>query len=134
VPDDLGGAIVVWEDGRNGVDWDIYASHLDALATGIRQQVPVMNSITLLPNAPNPFSTGTHIRFELSRESDVLLEFFDVSGRRILTRMLESRGSGGHVISFDGRSANGIPLPSGVYMYRVRDLWSSATGKITIQR
>ena len=38
VRDGAGGAIITWRDGRNGVDWDIYAQRVNA--AGVPQWTP----------------------------------------------------------------------------------------------
>jgi hypothetical protein len=70
--------------------------------------------------APNPFATGTVVRFRLSEPARVTLNVYDVAGRRV-RRVLAPRwlGTGGHETVWDGRDDRGRRVPSGVYYLRL---------------
>ena len=74
---------------------------------------------TLKPCRPNPFNPRTTIAFDLHRPGHVELGVFDARGRRVATLVSESRGAGGHTVDWDGRSADGGTVPSGVYFARL---------------
>ena len=74
---------------------------------------------SLKQNYPNPFNTSTNIRFELSVPERVTLEIFDINGREIETLVDEVRPAGHHRIRWNARDANGNPVPSGMYVYRL---------------
>ncbi|MFN8179092.1 MAG: FlgD immunoglobulin-like domain containing protein [bacterium] len=78
------------------------------------------SGLALLSNAPNPFRTTTTLRFGLARSSDVQIALYDVQGRAVWTQVLPAQAAGWHSVSFAGTDDRGRPLPSGVYMYRVR--------------
>lgn len=80
--------------------------------------------ITELRNYPNPFSDEVYFSFldgEQTEDLDVVLEVFDVMGRRVA--MLQERTSSvsGVVpaIRWDGRGSGGAALPPGMYLYRL---------------
>jgi hypothetical protein len=133
VPDGAGGAIVTWRDLRSG-DWDIYAQHVDAIATSVPGRVPATSTLTLYPCAPNPFAGGTSLRFQLGDASVVRMEIFDVAGRRVHAQTFGRFEAGLHGIFYDGRDANGRTLPSGVYIYRIQTPGAVAKGKMVIRR
>jgi hypothetical protein len=67
---------------------------------------------------PNPFGARTTIRFTASRDGRVTVSIHDVAGR--LVRALERPvPAGSHEIAWDGRTADGLRAPSGVYFARV---------------
>ena len=66
-------------------------------------------------NYPNPFSTSTWIPFHLSSSSNVVLEVFDMLGRRVATLANASYPAGDHRISFQADE-----LPNGLYHYRMK--------------
>ncbi|HEX28731.1 TPA: T9SS type A sorting domain-containing protein, partial [Candidatus Poribacteria bacterium] len=76
-------------------------------------------------NYPNPFNPETWIPFELSKESDVKIEIYDISGRLIRVLNL-GRLKAGRYISrdkaayWDGRNQNGELVSSGIYYYVIQ--------------
>jgi M6 family metalloprotease-like protein len=73
----------------------------------------------LAQNFPNPFNPTTTISFYLPVRMKVRLEVFDVSGR-LVTRLGDGvYGAGPHQSGWNGTDANGTPVSSGVYVYRL---------------
>ena len=56
---------------------------VNALLTAVDGQVP--RQFALYQSSPNPFGPQTAIRLDVPRSGRVLLEIFDVSGRRLRT-------------------------------------------------
>jgi hypothetical protein len=71
-------------------------------------------SVELHQNYPNPFNPVTVIEYQLPVSSDVTLEVFDLTGRRVAVLVDELRPAGQNRISF-----NASGLSSGVYLYRL---------------
>ncbi|TVR34627.1 MAG: T9SS C-terminal target domain-containing protein, partial [Balneolaceae bacterium] len=69
----------------------------------------------IFPNFPNPFNPSTNIRYQLSQQSDVIVNVFDVVGRKVATLVDEQQVAGIYQVQFDGRN-----LASGVYMLRIQ--------------
>jgi hypothetical protein len=82
------------------------------------RQVPT--EYELAQNYPNPFNPTTLITYSLPKDSRVTLEIYDVTGR--LVNMLVSRDqeAGRYRIQWDGRTASGTSVASGIYLYRLR--------------
>lgn len=74
----------------------------------------------LLQNYPNPFNAGTRIEFHLSRASSVTLTIFNAMGQRIRTLIDQSMSRGVHRVRWDGTTAGGKAVSSGVYFYRLK--------------
>ncbi|HKW12880.1 MAG TPA: hypothetical protein VJS69_00190, partial [Candidatus Krumholzibacteria bacterium] len=77
VVDGAGGAIMAWQDLRNG-DYDIYAQRVVAggvVLTGVRDSPSVTNA-WLGRNYPNPFSAQTAFDLALSRDAEVKIDVF----------------------------------------------------------
>ena len=68
----------------------------------------------LLNNYPNPFNPVTTIPYELSRQSRVRIEVFDILGRRVATLVNNTQQSGRYLVNFDGTR-----LASGSYIIRM---------------
>ena len=80
---------------------------------------PVPRTARLHQNYPNPFNPGTVIGYSLSVSSDMLLEVFDLSGRKVRTLINGSRNSGSGQVQWDGTSDTGLRVASGIYFYRL---------------
>ena len=74
----------------------------------------------LLPNYPNPFNSGTVIRFSLPASGAVELAIFDLVGQRVAALTRGVRQAGTHAVRWDGRDEAGRALASGVYLCRLR--------------
>lgn len=79
----------------------------------ISNQIP--QNFKLYQNYPNPFNPVTYIKFDLISKSNVTLEVFDITGRKITTFAENvSLDAGTYGFSF-----NASALSSGVYFYRM---------------
>ncbi|MDZ7757115.1 invasin domain 3-containing protein [Rhodohalobacter sp.] len=67
----------------------------------------------LMPNYPNPFNPTTTIQYQLREQTHVMIEVYDVIGRRIQLLANETQLSGQHRVNFDGTN-----LSSGLYFIR----------------
>jgi len=73
---------------------------------------------------PLPYRGGSlHVSFGVtglfaSGAGEVVVELFDVGGRRVKTLARGPSGAGYHTVTWDGRDDSGIPLPDGVYFLR----------------
>jgi hypothetical protein len=76
-------------------------------------------SFALAQNYPNPFNPTTVIDFSLPRAGWVSLDVYNVLGRKVRNLVDEYLPAGNHRVEFDGRSADGGSLASGVYLYRL---------------
>ncbi|MFP4545022.1 MAG: immunoglobulin domain-containing protein, partial [Candidatus Kapaibacterium sp.] len=75
-----------------------------------------MNSVKVLPNVPNPFSSSTEIRFELSELSSVDITVTDSRGNEIT--VLENKSLKAGTQSFT-LNADDYKLASGAYRYSI---------------
>ncbi len=75
---------------------------------------------------PNPFNPITTIAFTLPQPATVQLDIFDLNGRLVTTIADGSFGVGRHQATWNGSTAKGEPVASGVYFCRL-----SATGSST---
>jgi len=74
----------------------------------------------LLQNYPNPANPTTRITFTLPQKAHVTLEIYNLLGQRVRTLVDGVREAGSHSVLWDGRDDSDKPLPSGVYLYRLR--------------
>lgn len=69
-------------------------------------------------NFPNPFNPATTISYQLVEDAEVVLEIFDLMGRKLATMLNERKSAGYHTVQWVGRDQHGNITPSGVYLYR----------------
>ena len=85
--------------------------------------------LTLKKNYPNPFSETTTIDHRLAREARVVVEVYDVLGRRVATMNEGMQARGSHRTVFDAGQ-----LASGTYLYRLRIGGRAVTRKMVLVR
>lgn len=101
---------IYWDGGGTSVGYD---------------EVTPGRKLQLFPNAPNPFTVTTEIRFDLPAAGTYDIVVYDVAGRRVAG----SRGTGTaglNTVRWDGRNDDGVAVGSGVYYYRLE-----AGGEVT---
>lgn len=72
-------------------------------------------AVSLDQNYPNPFNPSTVISYQISTNSMVKLEVFDMLGRKVSTLVDGRKAAGSHQVTF-----NASRLSSGMYIYRLR--------------
>ncbi len=83
------------------------------------EPAPTPKKYALYQNFPNPFNPSTTIRYYLEESGSVLLEVYTIRGVRVRTLVSEWQEKGEHSAVWNGTNNFGIPLPSGVYFYRL---------------
>ena len=111
------GAIVVWQDYRNGSNYDIYINGFNT--TGIYTAIEnggatIPLEYKLSQNYPNPFNPSTQINYQIPKTSNVKLSIFNALGQEVSVLINESQNAGNHNIEW-----NASAFPSGIYFYRL---------------
>jgi len=71
-------------------------------------------------NHPNPFNSGTAIRFALPQAAQVELTLYNLAGQQVTRLLRGQRPAGRYTLTWDGLNAAGETLATGVYIYRLR--------------
>ncbi len=88
--------------------------------TAIEDPAPdVTKAFYLGKNYPNPFNPSTTIPFTVSTRSEVEITVYDNTGRRIKTLAKGEYAPGNYTVQWNGKTAAGRPVASGVYFYRM---------------
>lgn len=74
----------------------------------------------LLPAFPNPFSSQVQIPYRVKQATEVHIYVYDIRGRRVHGYSQMHDKSGEYHFSWNGVSANGRPLPSGLYFITMK--------------
>ena len=87
----------------------------------VNQLVPT--EFKLFQNYPNPFNPSTRIQYQVSGNSHVSLNVYDVLGNEVAILVDEYKPAGSYEVEFDAssgvRSASG-GLASGIYFYQLK--------------
>jgi hypothetical protein len=94
-------------------------------------EVELPNQFLLYYNYPNPFNSGTTIKFDLPESGLVVISIYDISGKLVKVLVNESRTAGSHSVKWDGRDSAGNAMPSGIYLCRMNV--RTINGKIFVQ-
>lgn len=111
---------------NNNVAWAPVIS-LGLSTSNTQSESTIPEKVALYDAYPNPFNPSATIEFSLPQLSNVRLEVYDVTGRRIALIMDEQRREGLHSVQFD---ASG--LSTGIYFYRLTTEQFSETKKMTL--
>ncbi len=74
----------------------------------------------LSQNYPNPFNPSTSIRFEIPSRNRVMLDVFDILGRKVKNLVNKDLPAGKYLATWDGRNEGGMAVASGVYFYTIK--------------
>ncbi len=87
-----------------------------AVAAGDDLKYP---KISLDPNFPNPFNASTVIQYHLDRSAVVKLVIFNLQGQEIIRLVQDQQSPGAKRIIWTGKNAQGVFVPSGIYLYQL---------------
>ncbi|MEZ5064156.1 MAG: T9SS type A sorting domain-containing protein [bacterium] len=122
VSDDLGFRLA-WAATFNG-EQDVYFGRKLVPAVAVDENLGPRPGV-LLACDPNPFDSGTTIRYEVPRDSHVTLKVYDALGRWVTTLVDADRAAGTYSARFDGEN-----LASGMYFTHLSAGGVSATEKV----
>jgi len=99
--------------------------------------LPVIKGMVLLQSYPNPFNPETWIPYELSKDTHVTIEIYNVAGQLVRTLDIGAQPRGRYISKqkaarWDGRTKVGERSSSGVYFYVLRAGNFTATRKMVI--
>lgn len=83
------------------------------------QSPSLPQEINLEQNFPNPFNSGTEIRFSLATAGQAELTIYNLVGQEIATLIDAQLPAGPHIAVWNGRNNTGKDLATGVYFYRL---------------
>ncbi len=93
------------------------------------------DGLYLAPGAPNPFTSGTRLVFELAAGGDVGVRILNAQGRLVRHLMPERfLREGRHTVTWDGRDGMGRPVEAGVYLVSVGSGPTTAVRKLVLRR
>jgi murein DD-endopeptidase MepM/ murein hydrolase activator NlpD len=117
---------------HRGETYHYWVSAVTPDGTRIRSRIVLAalpaETTTLAANFPNPFNPSTTIQYTLAEPAPIRLAVFDARGALVAVLVEGPRTQGRHTAQWDGRDADGKPVASGVYFFRL------VAGKQTLTR
>lgn len=95
--------------------WRIRASNIGGISEWSEtfRFTSVVDETKISENFPNPFNTVTNLRYQLAGQTNVLIDLYDVSGRRVAVLVDGEQAPGVYV-----ESLQAYPFASGIYLLR----------------
>tara|TARA_B100001250_G_scaffold393375_1_gene396106 strand:+ start:1351 stop:5055 length:3705 start_codon:yes stop_codon:yes gene_type:complete len=78
-------------------------------------------------NYPNPFLTTTQFSFEITKKSDLEIDIFTLSGRKIKHLKYTDANAGFKIVDWNGKDIYGGEIAKGVYLYRIKATSDNST-------
>ncbi len=91
-------------------------------------------AFALSPNYPNPFNPSTRFSFRLAVPSRVSADVWNLTGQRVASLADRTFPAGEHALEWDGRTNQGVPAPSGVYLIRLQAGGNATVRKMVLER
>jgi photosystem II stability/assembly factor-like uncharacterized protein len=104
----------------------------DLVSVGAENPLP--QNFGLSQNYPNPFNPSTGLAFNLPQAGHARLVIYDLMGRVVRTLADMPMEEGHHVITWNGRGADGGRASSGVYFARLYFDGMSSTIRMTLEK
>ena len=109
----------MWYTGFDGSTWRIGQADAQAVIISVDYFGNSIRKFELAQNYPNPFNPVTTLRYALPQSAHVLLVIYDVNGREVRRLVDGLQPPGDHQIIWDGSTARGRHIPSGIYIARL---------------
>ena len=112
------GLLRMLSDGAGQDTVDVYLEGEGVGVVGIVGDESLPRRFDVAQNYPNPFNPVTEIRYELPRSSEVSLSVYNLLGQKVRTLVSGYQSAGRYNVEWSGDNDNGLPVSSGVYIYR----------------
>ena len=98
-------------------------------------QSEIPTNFRLRQNYPNPFNPETNITFDIPANSPgehIRLEIFDLLGRKVRTLASGHYAPGTYSMQWNATDDAGLPVASGIYVYRLSSPSTNVTKKMVL--
>ncbi len=92
---------------------------------------PVLQA-SLQQNYPNPFNPETTISFFVEKNSEVIIDVYDIKGRKVKSLVRDNFSRGNHSIVWNSTNEEGNLVASGIYLYKMRSGSFSSSRKMIL--
>ena len=99
-----------------------------------QDRLGLLDAPQLQQNAPNPFNSQTVLSYFLPAAGPARVEVFSLTGQRVAVLHQGPQSAGHHRLHWNGLDAEGRPLASGIYLYRLATDFGVLTRKLMLLR
>jgi hypothetical protein len=78
------------------------------------------DELLLYQNYPNPFNWCTKIEYKVGRDSRAVLKLYNIQGQEVKTLVNKEVHFGHYTVQWDGTDDMRIPVPSGLYICKLK--------------
>ena len=112
----------------------VYSSLFDCISASTLDVGEKISPSTfyLYQNHPNPFNPITQINYQLSKNSHIKIEVYDMMGKLVKTLVNEFQSPGYRFVKWDGQNFENQKVSSGVYFYSLQSESFIATKKMIL--
>jgi hypothetical protein len=71
-------------------------------------------------NYPNPFNPSTNVDFTIPAASDISFTIYSITGAEVYSHERADLQAGSYQVTWNGKNAYGMQVPSGIYFYELR--------------
>lgn len=103
-------SLLTWGSNSDNDPWEIQIN-----TSGLSENNALPSDFHLYTNYPNPFNPATTFKYELPKESKVVLSVFDMSGRLVETLVNQTQSAGYYSVQWDATYYS-----TGVYFYQIK--------------
>ncbi|MFC1724587.1 FlgD immunoglobulin-like domain containing protein [candidate division KSB1 bacterium] len=109
-----------------------YSAKLTFVVTGVDPETGALlpDEFGIKQNFPNPFNPSTQIKYQLPEAASVTIKVYNILGKEIRTLVNAKESAGYKTVMWDGLDNNGVPVASGIYLYRIKAGQFNATKRM----
>jgi len=89
-------------------------------STSINSGFEIPSDWELFQNFPNPFNNSTTIKFSVPYASRIVLDIYDLQGRKVKSLINADYGPGEFSIFWNGTNNHGVTVATGVYLMKLQ--------------
>jgi hypothetical protein len=134
--DDSGNVYIAFTDNRFGKEL-LFVTKATLESTNVTEQPSPLSSPEkemLHQNYPNPFNAKTTIEYSIPYDSFVILNIYNIIGKKVRSLTKDSVPEGRHLVVWDGTNDNGVLVSSGIYLYKLETAHTTIVKKILLLR
>ncbi|NQT63569.1 MAG: T9SS type A sorting domain-containing protein [Candidatus Marinimicrobia bacterium] len=95
------------------------SAHVDVAGAVSTHDSAIPTRFILSQNYPNPFNPNTTINYDLPEDSNISLIIYDIRGKRVRTLKSGPQNAGYYKVNWDGKTADGLSINTGIYFARL---------------
>jgi uncharacterized delta-60 repeat protein len=127
-----GNAYITGESYNTGTEYD-FATIMYSVSSGVEEKELFADAQNVKLEAyPNPMNKDVTISYQVTLDSKISLEIYDLSGTLVNTLVREHKKAGYHTVIWNGKNKFDEEVPTGIYFLSIETGNSTATKKLTI--